>query len=207
MKKVILKIFSFDLLVLLLFPFILIYSGCSCKNILQNQPAKIPDKILAKANLFVINKTGEDFFVKYITPDFNQSKHISPNYSIVYKLFIPEKPFVNSEIRFSTDSLGNVLKEYEIVGIPECYSNPSNCDFIIDELIARQIAASAGLEKGITQWKTEFTWDADYNKYVWYIFNTLSESKGEIGYRGNGREIVVDPNTSEVLAKKEWVVN
>lgn len=207
MKKLIVKIFSFDLLFILIFSFIFLYNGCSCKTVVQKETLNIPQKVLAKANSFVINKTGEDFFNKYIKTDFAESKHITPNYLMVYKFFMPEKPFVNAQIRFSVDTLGNVLKNYEIVGIPDCNSNPLNCDFIIDDLIAKQIAASAGLEKGVTDWNAAFVWDIDYNKYVWYIRNTLSENKGEIGYRGNGMQIIIDPNTSEVLAKNEWRVN
>jgi hypothetical protein len=207
MKKFIIKIFSLDLLIISLFSFILFYNGCSCKTTIQNKETQIPQKFLVKANAFIINKTGEDFFNKYITADFTQSKHIPPNYLMVYKFIMPEKAFVDAQIRFSLDSLGNVLKGYEIVGIPECSSNPSNCDFVIDELIAKQIASSAGLEKGITVWKVVFAWDANYNKYVWHILNTLSERNGEVGFRGNGMQIIIDPNSGEVLAKNEWKVN
>lgn len=207
MKKRIFRIFQFNFLISALFSFMPLFSGCSCKTIIQKEVQDIPKTVLEKANIFVINKTGEDFFNKYIKADFTESKQFSSNYLMVYKFFMPEKPFVNAQIRLSVDSLGNVLKNYEIVGIPDCISNPQNCDFIIDELIALQIASSAGLEKGVTEWIAVFAWDIDYNKYVWHIRNTLSETKGEIGYRGNGMEIIIDPNTSEVLAKNEWRVN
>ena len=207
MKKIVFKMFSFDALVFLLLSFVLFYNGCSCKTVVQNQVTEIPQEVLVKANAFIINKTGDDFFKKYITADFLQSKHIAPNYLMVYKFYMPEKPFVDSQIRFSVDSLGNVLKEYEIVGIPECDSNPYNCDFVVDEKIAIQIAIENGLLKGITDWKVDFIWDAKYNKYVWHILNTISESKGEAGYRGNGMELIIDSNTGEVLAKTDWKVN
>jgi len=207
MREIIFRIFFFNLLIIVLFSFILLYNGCSYKTFVKNEANDIPQKVLAKANAYIINKTGEDFFNKYIKADFAESKHITPNYLMVYKFFMPEKPFVNAQIRFSVDSLGNVLKNYEIVGIPDCNSNPPNCDFIIDELIAKQIASSARLEKRITERVAAHVWHIHHNKYVWHIRNTLSENKGEIGYRGNGMKIIIDPNTSEVLAKNEWRVN
>jgi hypothetical protein len=62
--------------------------------------------VLKKADQFIISKTGDDFFKKYITVDFSQSKHIEPNYLMVYKFYMPEKPFVDELIRFTVDSTG-----------------------------------------------------------------------------------------------------
>ncbi|MCK7525364.1 MAG: hypothetical protein MZV64_51015 [Ignavibacteriales bacterium] len=80
---------------------------------------------MKKADQFIISKTGNDFFKKYITADFLQSKHIAPNYLMVYKFYMPEKPFVDELIRFTVDSSGKVLTQYEVVGIPDCNSNPN----------------------------------------------------------------------------------
>lgn len=49
-------------------------------------------------------------FLKYITTDFIKSKHITPNYLMVYRFYMPEKPFINEEIRFTVDSAGSILK-------------------------------------------------------------------------------------------------
>ena len=122
MRKSFLKISFINLSVFLLFSTILIYSGCSCGSCSKKEESQIPLEVLKKADRFIIAKTGEDFFNKYITADFSQSKHIAPNYLMVYKLYMPEKPFVDGLIRFTTDSLGNVLTKYEVVGIPDCNS-------------------------------------------------------------------------------------
>jgi hypothetical protein len=207
MKKVFFKIFSFDLMILLMLSFILFYNGCSCKTCGDNEEAQIPLDVLKKTDQFIVSKTGNDFFNKYITADFLQSKHIAPNYLMVYKLYMPEKPFVDELIRFTVDSSGNILSQYEIVGIPDCNSNPIDCDFVVDEVIAKQIAAEYGLPKGIKDWKVDFVWEAKYNKYVWHLFSTLKESQGDFGYRADGEQIVIDPNNASVIYQNSWKIN
>lgn len=207
MKKIILKSYSFDLLALLIFVGFVFYSGCSCKPCSENENSEIPLNVLKKADSFITSKTGDDFFKKYITIDFSKSKHIEPNYLMVYKFYIPEKPFVDEEIRFTVDSTGKVLTQYEIVGIPDCNSKPSECDFVIDEKIAKQIAAQNGFAKGIMDWKVDFLWDAKYNKYVWQLLSTTSENKDEAGYRGEGEKIIIDANNASVLVKGTWKIN
>ncbi len=206
MKKIFLKIFSFDVIVFLLLSFILFYNGCSCKTCGDNEEVQIPLDVLKKTDQFIISKTGNDFFKKYITVDFLQSKHISPNYLMVYKFYMPEKPFVDELIRFTADSSGNVLTQYEVVGIPDCNSNPMDCDFVVDEKIAKQIATEYGLPKGINDWKVEFVWEAKYNKYVWHLFSTLKESQGDFGYRADGEQIVIDPNNASVIYQDRWQI-
>lgn len=206
MKKIFLKIFSFDLIIFLLLSFILFYNGCSCKPCSEEEEAQIPIEVLKKADQFIISKTGNDFFKKYITADFLQSKHIAPNYLMVYKFYMPEKPFVNELIRFTVDSSGNVLSQYEIVGIPDCNSNPMDCDFVVDEKIAKQIAMEYGLPKGIKDWKVDFIWEAKYNKYAWHLFSTLKESQGDFGYRADGEQIVIDPNNASVIYQDRWQI-
>ena len=76
-----------------------------------------------------------------------------------------------------------------------------NCDFVVDEKIAKQIATENGLAKGIIDWKIDFLWDAKYNKYVWQLLSTIKESKGESGYRGEGEKIIIDPNNASVIVK------
>lgn len=185
---------------------IITYS-CSCSNASMNDQNKIPASVVKSSDNYIISKTGKEFFNKYISQDFDKSLSIPPDYFMVYKLFIPEKPFVDSEIRFTVDSLGNVAKQKEIVGIPDCTTDPANCNFIVDEKSARDIASEAGLEKGIKDWKTQFYWDSNYNKYVWKVLSTLNEKEGEFGYRGSGIELLIDPNSGKILSKNEWKVN
>jgi hypothetical protein len=207
MRKIISKTFSFGTSVFLLFSFFLFYIGCSCRPCQEQEEAAIPLNILKKANSFIISQTGVEFFQKYITADFSQSKHISSNYLMVYKFYIPEKPFVDEEIRFTVDSTGKVLTQYEVVGIPDCNANQFDCDFVVDENTARQIAAENGLPKGIKDWKVDFVWVAKYNKYVWNLFSTLKENKNVDNYRAEGEQIVIDPNSASVIYQNSWKIN
>jgi hypothetical protein len=207
MKNLLLKIFSVDLIIIFLFSAFIFYSGCTCKPCQEQEESQIPLNVLKKADQFIISKTGDEFFKKYITIDFLQSKHISPNYLMVYKFYMPEKSFIDEVIRFNTDSLGNVLTQFEVVGIPDCNANSMDCDFIVDEKIAKQIATQNGIAKGIKDWKTDFVWDSKYNKYVWEIHCTIKENKSEDYYRAEGEKIIIDANNSSVLSKDSWKIN
>jgi len=206
MKNKLFLIFQFTQLAIILFSFSLLINGCRCVPCSANEESQIPLNILQKADRFIISKTGDDFFKKYITADFLQSRHIAPNYLMVYKFYMPEKPFVDELIRFTVDSSGNVLSQYEIVGIPDCNSNPMDCDFVVDEKVAKQIAIEYGLPKGIKDWKVDFIWEAKYNKYVWHLFSTLKESQGDFGYRADGEQIVIDPNNASVIYQDRWQI-
>ena len=207
MKKLLLKIFSFDLVFLLLLSLVLFYNGCSCKSCGQSEEVQIPLEILNKANRFIISKTEDDFFKRYITADFLQSRHIVPNYLMVYKFYMPEKPFVDELIRFTVDSTGEVITQYEVVGIPDCNTKPMDCDFVVDEKIARQIASENGLPKGIKDWKVDFIWEANYNKYVWKIISTSKETLLQDHNRAEGELIIIDPSNASVIEKESWRIN
>ena len=207
MKKIFLKIFSFDVIIFLLLSFILFFNGCSCKPCSEKEEAQIPIEVLKKADQFIISKTGNDFFKKYITADFLQSKHIAPNYLMVYKFYMPEKPFVDELIRFTVDSSGKVITQYEVVGIPDCNSDPMGCDFVVDEKIAKQIANENGLPEGIKDWKVDFVWEAKYNKYVWKIISTNKETVLQDHDRAEGELIMIDPSNASVIEKESWRVN
>jgi len=182
-------------------------NGCHCVPCSEKEETQIPLDILKKTDQFIISKTGDDFFKKYITVDFSQSKHIPPNYLMVYKFYMPQKSFVDEVIRFNVDSVGNVLKQYEVVGIPDCNASLMDCDFVVDEKIAKQIATENSLSKGIKDWKVDFVWNSKYNKYVWEIIATTKESKNEYNTRAEGEKIIIDANNSSVLSKDSWKIN
>ena len=207
MKRNPLLIFQLIQVVIIIAAFSILANGCRCVPCSQKEEVQIPENVIKKAGKFIISKTRGEFFNKYITADFSQSKHIAPNYLMVYKFYMPEKPFVNEQIRFTIDSTGNILKQYEIVGIPDCNLNPMNCDFIVDEQMAKQIASENGLSNGINEWKVDFVWDAKYNKYVWSLLSTLKESRGEFGYRGEGEKLIIDATNASVISKDSWKIN
>lgn len=204
-KNLIKQLISFILFFLILNSSFLINacSGSSCGR----GETKIPAEVLDKGNKFIISKTGQEFFNKYIKPDLSLSKALSSGYFLVYNFFMPEKPYVDGTIRFTADSTGKILTDREVAGIPNCVHSPGLCDFLIDEMNAVKIAKQSGLESGIKEWDIKFLWNAQFDQYVWLVINTLQESEGGYGKRANGIQMIVDPNSGEVLATNEWRVN
>jgi hypothetical protein len=191
---------------LILFGFILslIIQACRCPSC-SSQETSVPKEILVKANEFIKQKTGNDFFEKYISPDFVKTKYAPPYYFLTYRLIMPEKPYVNTVIQFSVDSNGTVVKNRDIIGIPDCQEG--GCSFKITEDEAIKIANDSGLEKGIKPWKTGFIWNPKHNQYIWDILSTSTEMQSSEGFRGSGKEIIIDPNSGLVLEMNDWHVN
>lgn len=182
-------------------------TSCTCSTCGNNQDAEIPVDVLTKAKTFITANVGESFYNDYITPDFSRSKHLDPDYYLVFNFIMPEKPFVNNLISFTTDSTGKVYKDREIIGVPDCKNFPENCEFNIDEDAARNLAVSHGLEEGIKDWKIGFVWDSKFNRYTWHVLSTLTESGSTENFRGSGKEIVIDPGNGNVLAMNDWRIN
>ena len=198
-----------SLLISLLTLFIIVatLTSCKCRACDDQEQASVPIDVLAKADSFIVASTSKEFFDKYITPDFYRTKHTPPYYEMAYKFFIPEKPFVNAEIKFTVDSVGNVLMNRDIVGIPRCKNFPEECDFNIDEQTARQIAGDMELKEGIRDWEACFLWDFKLHRYVWKILSTLTELGEGDHYKATGQEMIIDPNTGEVLSLNDWRIN
>jgi hypothetical protein len=193
------KILMFFLLIS--FSFVLYACACNCG---AQEDAEIPASVIKKANQFIIEKTGEIFFKEYIRLDLSRSKEKGDKYTMAYRLILPGKSYVNEIIEFDIDQNGNVMNEDNAKGIPNC--KDGECNFDIDETQAKNIAQNAGLKAGVIDWKMEFIWNEKHNSYVWHILSTEYESKGSEGFRGNGEEILIDPNSGEVLEKNEWFV-
>jgi len=184
-----------------------VVTSCSCSSCSKEELAEVPLDVLNKANSFIIGRTGKDFFEKYITPDFARTKHVIPYYDMVYRLFVPEKPYVNTLIKFSIDSLGRVEKKRDILGIPNCLQYPGQCDWQVDEDAVRLIAEKYGLEKGVKDWQVGFIWNPERQIYVWHVLSTTREFEGDFGYRANGKEMIIDPVSGDVLAANDWKIN
>jgi hypothetical protein len=84
---------------------------------------------------------------------------------------------------------------------------PEQCDFNIDEQKARQLAEEYALNPGIRDWKTGFVWDYKLERYVWKIISTLTELGEGDHYKATGQEVVIDPNTGEIIAFNDWRIN
>lgn len=184
-----------------------VLTGCKCRACDDEEKGTVPIKILAKADSFIVASTGEEFFQNYIKPDFARTKHTPPYYEMAYKLFMSEKPYVDAVIKFTVDSIGNVIKDRDIIGIPRCLNFPEECEFNIDEKTARQIASDMKLKDGIKEWDAGFMWDFKLQRYIWRILSTLTEYNYDDNYKATGQEMILDPNTGEVLAINDWRVN
>lgn len=184
-----------------------VLTSCKCRACEDQEEGSVPLEVLSKADSFIIASTSKEFFDKYITADFARTRHTPPYYELAYKFFMPEKPYVDAIIKFTVDSIGNVIKDRDIVGIPRCEIFPEECEFNIDEQTARKIASDMELKEGIREWESGFLWDFKLQRYVWKILSTSSESGEEENYKATGQEMVIDPNTGDVLALNDWRVN
>jgi hypothetical protein len=176
--------------------------SCSCTESQSN----VPDIVLKNSNRFIVSKVGLDFFEKYINPDFQETKKIRSQYDMVYNFQITDKPYVNTKIKFTVDSLGNVLDKENIIGIPDCLSSPEKCNFNIDKEQAVQIAKQNNFKEGIKDWRVEFKWEPQLNQYVWSILSTLEGGQGSFGFRGSGEIMLIDSNSGEILSQKPWKI-
>lgn len=193
-------------LILILLSISILYS-CKCRSCQDEEQGSVPLEVLTKADSFVVASTGKEFFQNYITPDFARTRYTPPYYEMAYKFFMPDKPYVNATIKFTVDTLGNVIKNRDIVGIPRCKNFPEECDFNIDEQSAKQIATNMGLKDGVKEWDTGFMWDFKLHRYVWRILSTQTELGNEENYKATGQEMLIDPNTGEVFALNDWRIN
>jgi hypothetical protein len=184
-----------------------ILTSCKCRACEDQEQGSVPLEILTKADSFIVASTGKDFFDRYITADFSRTRHTPPYYEMAYKFYMPEKLYVDAVIKFTVDSVGNVLMNRDIVGIPKCLNYPEQCEFNIDEQTARQIASDMELKEGIKEWDSGFMWDFKLQRYVWRILSTLTEYNYDDNYKATGQEMIIDPNTGDVLALNDWRVN
>ena len=101
----------------LLLTSVTILTSCKCRACEDQEQGSVPLEVLTKADSFIVASTGKDFFDNYITADFARTKHTPPYYEMAYKFYMPEKPYVDAVIKFTVDSVGNVLMNRDIVGI------------------------------------------------------------------------------------------
>ena len=206
MQKFTFKI-SLSISALLILISIAVLYSCKCRACEDEEQGTVPLEVLTKADSFIVASTGKEFFEKFITADFARTRHTPPYYEMAYKFYVPEKPYVDAIIKFTVDSVGNVIKNRDIVGVPRCKNFPEQCNFNIDEPTARQIAGEMGLKEGVREWDAGFLWDFKLRRYVWRILSTLKEFGGEENYKATGQEMVIDPNTGEVLSLNDWRIN
>lgn len=194
------------------------YYGCACSSkakesdiqedvsVVKIIRTEIPNYIIEKANALIIKQTGSTFFNDYIKINNDKCREIPGGYFLSYQFQMPGKDYIDEEISLIFDKNGNIQKEFEVTGIPQCTSGNTECSFDVSKEDALRIAKEAGMKEGIKNWEANFDWDSEQNRYAWIIRSTLTESMGSNGKRGTGERMLIDPNSGEVLAKSEWKV-
>lgn len=192
---------------LIIFSSILLFyfNGCGCPKC-ESDNFEIPERIIEAGNNFIEIKTGKEFRKKYIDIDFTLSKFTEPYYRMVYRFRMPEKNFVDEKIEFTLDENGNIVDLFDIFGIPECLISNNECEFNINEEKVFEIAESVSFEKGIKGWQKEFMFHPTYRKYVWVVLSTLNETENSENYRGNGKELIINPFDGSIIAENEWKI-
>jgi len=169
-----------------------IFFGCSKK---KDSFKSVPKSLIKKADEFVIAKTGNQFFEKYIKLDEQNSKPDSPYFFIQYDFKMPEKDFVDEKIHFYMDAEGNIVKGREVFGIPDCAENPKSCEFNVTKEQVEKLATEVGIEKDENS-RIDFRWNSSYGKYVW------SMQAPQDADSDRGQEVIIDANSGMVLSKR-----
>jgi hypothetical protein len=206
---------------------LVLFVGCS--HVIDETPqapeqpsSKIPAFIVEKSNQVVIDLVGETFFQEHYKFDDNRSQYYDadssciehpsnclqflqkPHYLIVYTLRFFDEEIPRTFAEFVVDSLGNLITEREVYGVPDCKNFPGECSFI-DKTSVVSIAENAGLEPGIKPWRVDFHWRGLAPKtFVWSVKNTLSETQSP-QYRASGRAVIIDANTGIVIEIVDWL--
>lgn len=181
--------------------FALYLYGCSCDCDKENL---VHRKYVIAGNEFIISKIGKGNFDKLISFDPEKSLRIDDHYEMHYWFIHPEKKYINEEIIFYIDTLGNINLERDVIGIPACNDAPSLCEFNIDEAEAKKIAQQNNLEEGVKPWLISFRWNEKLKQYVWHILTTTKETQGSQGMIGSGKEMLISPASGEALLVSEW---
>lgn len=182
-----------------------IATGCSAEKYSGELPElKVPQRIFQKANEFIISRTSQEFFEDNVQADFNKIRELGGNYEMHYLLKIKGMDFINEKIYFMVDTAGTVLEKFDIIGIPDCKSDPSHCVFELDQSDVKEIAEVQKLPKGIRDWEISFRWSTETNQYVWYVLATEYETGSGENYKARGKEMMISPADGQVLKFRTW---
>ena len=203
-NEFLLKHLSFIIIYITLVYFLSL-QACSCPSCGSDENlVLIPDSIIAKADSFIISKTGEDFFKQYFQIDLQKSNFRDPYFHVYYNFRMLNPDFVDEVAHFYMDRNGNVIDTTGNTGIPDCLINPLDCSFYINESDARKIAEDEGLPAGIKDWLISFRWSSELHRYIWHIISTDREIGEGDFYRAAGKEVMINPSNGEVLKFRRW---
>ena len=204
-------------LCLLLTFFAMVGVGCATRSSPAGPPDLIPIRIVRDGEQFIESRVGRCFFRRCFTFDWERSEYRPPNqwcidhpgacleylndphYALIYEFRVPGAEHVDELAWFHVDVNGDVIFEPGIHGVPDCTSNPVECEFNVTEGDALVVADEAGLEEGICGWGTSFHWFAgDLQSYVWTVSNCLTET--------SGRGALIDGNSGELIHMYWWMI-
>ena len=181
--------------------------GCSCDCGKEMKKTEVPPKVLQQSENFIISKTGKEFYKSYIKLDPYNTMKKDENYFMVFSFSMDDKDYINETISFFVNPKGQVLKEKGVTGIPNCLSIPSQCEFNLTEKEAIKIAEEKNLVEGIRDWRVDFRWNSEMERYVWHILSITEEIGKDDFYKAKGEEMIIDPGNGSVLKTGKWRIN
>jgi TonB family protein len=172
-----------------------------------------PPQVLNGARAAVIARVGQEFFSKNLSLDSSGCVSVRgrwirrpewepEHWTMAYALRMPGRPWVKGTIRVDVDSGGSILPGHAVEGIGDCARHPKECDFSVNEGMARKVATRAGLEAGIGSWEVGFQWvTAPRACYAWVVRTTLVDGTDE--ERG-GKSAIIDAASGRLLGIFPW---
>lgn len=159
------------------------------------------------ADEFIISKTGKDIFDEcFVFFDDSTVAVGNGSYMLCYYFSVQEKPYIYERVTIVVDSSGNLIHPETISGIPDVLNNPDSFIFEIDGTTALAIAEKNKFEKGIKEWRIDFSWSPEYNQYIWEVLSVRNEGTGSNGYRGEGKRMIIHPKDGKILSVKDWFI-
>ena len=169
----------------------------------------VPQAVMEAGEAALIKRVGDVYYssrLEYIRDksygspgqDCDSCAHYQrkPHFYLKWALKEPGNDFVHGIVEAVLDGSGEIIAPLR--GVPECANNPKRCIVSVDSLLAREIASRHGLEEGIGPWNVRFIARSDY--LVWTVRNTMLGT----GPRKNGRIVVIDASTGEILEDGLW---
>ena len=202
---------------------------------------ELPEGVRLAAEAIVSGRTSVEFFSSYLTLDsttstyhpgvFTSDLNHPPYWSLVYRMRMPSKPWVQGIVEVHVDSTGTMVNSFArratrperrgmsvpdpdpervppplfgLFGACDCANHPEECTFDVDENAAIETAKRAGFRVGLKPWEVKFQWVArvPVECYHWVITNTLTLQPD--GCSGSGESIVIDSSTGEIIGKSGW---
>jgi len=160
-----------------------------------------PPQVTSKIEDFVGDRLGiyfESWNVKFHSAE----EYPKNRWTLEYRFHVAEAPWVAGRIRYIyyIDSTGAPPRE--VIGVPDCATDPKECQFGVDQKRAIQIAKDVGLDPGVEAWKPWFMWAKRHRTYVWMVTTILRKSHSSRTYQ----TLYIDANDGEVLELETPVI-